>query len=128
MKIVIGAMLAAAVTLAVPSFAMAGDSCFVFRTKTTEAFLTLSLPKGNGSVKGSENGTVQDDEQGYYTSWQSTITGKRKGNKLNAIVETKIEDDLQKERKTFEFTKDGAVVLNGDRYEPLDCASAHPAE
>lgn len=128
MKIVFGAIISGALIAVMASPASAVESCFVFRTKTTEAFLTLNLPKGNGPVTGSENGTVQDDEQGYYTSWQSTISGKRKGNKLDALVETKIEDDLQKERKIFEFAKDGAVVLNGDRYKPLDCASAHPAE
>ncbi len=108
--------------------ASAAEKCFRFKTKTTEAFLRLDLPEGNGKVTGSETGTVQDDEQGYYTSWESTLSGKRKGNRLTVSVETRIEDDLQKDKKTYEIGKDGVITAGKDRYEPLDCAKAQPAQ
>lgn len=121
--ILIGLMLAGAAAQA-----GAAETCFAFKTKTTEAFLNIELPKTDGTVSGTWTGTVQDDEQGYYTSWQSTIDGKRNGDQLVVKVETRIEDDLQKEDKIYELAKDGSVSLDGDRYEPLDCARAHPAE
>lgn len=118
----------AAILLLATGVARADETCFLRKTKTVEAVIMLDLPAGDGPVSGSETGTVQDDEQGYYTSWQSTITGKRKADRITASVETRIEDDLQKDTKTYEIGGDGALVIDGDRYEPASCSEVQPAE
>ncbi len=122
-----GVLLAVAIAATSPG-AQAAESCFGFRDKVTEAYVRIKLPKGDGSVSGTVTGTVQDDEQSYYTSWESQFKGVRKGKLLKVSVETKIEDDLQKEKKTWEMAADGAIILDGDRYEPVDCSKAQFAQ
>lgn len=118
----------AAILFLLPAGARADETCFLRKTKTVEASIMLDLPAGDGAVTGTETGTVQDDEQGYYTSWQSTIAGTRNGNALKVSVETKIEDDLQKDEKTYEIAEDGGLVVDGERYEPADCKDLQQPE
>ena len=108
--------------IALPFSALAAPSCFQRKTDTLESYITMDLPAdgADGAVSGSATGVIQDDAQSYYTSWQSTFTGERKGKDLKLSVETKIEDDDQKQDAVW--TIEGAnVLMDGDAYEPVDC-------
>jgi hypothetical protein len=114
-------VLPALAALMLPSpAAYAADRCFAYQTGTAGAFLVLDLPDRDGPVSGVENGSVEDHEQGYFTSWESRISGTRAGDRLDVTVEIAIEDDLQVERQVWRV-EDGAIVTERDRFEPVAC-------
>ncbi len=100
--------------------AQAAERCFAYETATAGADMVLDLPDGDGPVTGFERGRVQDQEQGYFTSWESRITGNRAGDRLDVTVEIAIEDDRQVEVQTWRI-EDGAIVTDRDRFEPAPC-------
>ena len=108
-----------ALVLLSPS-AQATERCFAYKTETAGATLVLDLPDGDGPVTGIERGDVQNQEQGYFTSWESRITGNRTGDRLDVTVEIAIEDDRQVEDQTWRI-EDGAIVTARDRFEPAPC-------
>lgn len=101
--------------------AEAAERCFAYETKTASAELVLDLPEGDGPLSGTERGTVEDKEQGYFTSWESRITGNRTGDRLDVTLEIAIEEDNQVENQTWRIEGD-AIVTERDRYEPVPCA------
>lgn len=101
----------------------AAEQCFQHKNDTTNALMMLDLPDGDGDVLGVETGEINDVKEGYATSWDSTITGKRKGNQLDVKVEISIEGDKQVEKQTWRI-EDGAVITDRNRYEPTDCQAA----
>jgi hypothetical protein len=103
-----------------PAAAQAAERCFAYETETAGARLALELPDGDGPVSGTEQGGVQDQEQGYFTSWESRITGYRTGDRLDVTVEIAIEDDRQVEEQAWRI-EDGAIVTDRDRFEPVAC-------
>lgn len=113
-----------AVTLALaPAAAQAGTSCFEYETETASAILTLLLPEGDGAVAGIEHGGVQDHKQGYFTSWENAISGRRVGDKLEVNVDIAIEEDRRTEKQVWRI-EDGAIVTERERFEPVECESA----
>lgn len=114
------AALALACLTALSSAAEAAERCFALQTKTTEAAMVLDLPENDGPVSGTEHGTVQDHEQGYFTSWESKITGTRSGDQINVTVETAIEEDRQIDDHRWQIDGD-AIVAHQGRFEPVPC-------
>lgn len=109
--------------LCLPPAARAAEQCFQHKNDTTNALLMLDLPDGDGDVLGVETGTVNDEKAGYATSWDSTITGKRKGDRLDVNVEITIEGDKQTEKQRWRI-EDGTIVNDRYRYEPTNCNAA----
>lgn len=111
--------------LCVATAADAAEQCFQHKNDTTNALMMLDLPDGDGDgdVIGVETGAVNDVKEGYATSWDSTITGKRKGNRLDVKVEITIEGDKQVEKQTWRI-ENGAIVTDRNNYEPTDCEAA----
>lgn len=105
-----------------PGLTFAAESCFRLETDTTSARLMIDMPGQEGDVIGAEDGTVQDTEQGYYTSWEGEITGTRSGDQVKAQVEITIEDDKQVEQQVWKIEK-GAIVTDLGRYVAVSCAS-----
>ncbi len=100
--------------------AEAAERCFAYETKTASAELVLDLPDGDGPLSGIERGTVQDKEQGYFTSWESRITGSRTGDRLDVTLEIAIEEDRQVEKQIWRIEGD-AIITERDRFEPAPC-------
>jgi hypothetical protein len=100
--------------------AQAEQQCFQYDKGPESGALVLDLPSGDGPVSGMEQGTVQDHEQGYFTSWETRITGRRSGNTLKVRLEIKIEEDNQIEQQTWRIEQ-GAILTDRHRYEPSPC-------
>lgn len=115
-------LLASSIALS-PFAAHGSETCFTKKTKTSEAVLKLDLPDMDGVVTGRQSGVVHDDEQGYYTSWESAVSGTRKGNRLQVTLETRIEDDLQRNEEVWMLVPEG-IRAGDDVYGEEDCASA----
>lgn len=106
--------------LLVPALASAEESCFRMKDKTTSARLMVDMPDGDGKLIAVEDGTIQDAEQGYYTSWESEITGTRKGSQAKVKAEITIENDKQVEQQVWKIEK-GAIVTDRGRFEAVSC-------
>lgn len=116
-------LLAGALLLAFPASALAGQACYQRNTDTLESYITMNLPDNaaDGPVSGTASGVIQDDAEGYYSSWQSTFSGTRAGKLLKLDVQTKIEDDDQTQYEEWRFVGKN-IQMDDDRYEPVDCA------
>lgn len=116
-------LFALALVLSAPGRATAEEACYQRKTDTLESYITMTLPDGaaDGPVSGNASGVIQDPEQSYYSSWQSTFTGSRSGKVLKLDVETKIEEFDQTQYEEWVFQGD-TILMDEDRYEPVDCA------
>ncbi len=75
--------------------------------------------QGN-QVTGRVEATIQNEQESYYTSYNQTLQGTKKGNQLNLNITTKIELDTQKTQEIWTLTSDS---LNTGRavYQKQPC-------
>ncbi|MCZ8161443.1 MAG: hypothetical protein O9275_11980, partial [Microcystis sp. LE19-196.1B] len=78
--------------------------------------------QGN-QVTGRVEATIQNEQESYYTSYNQTLQGTRKGNQLNLNIRTTIELDTQKTQEIWTLTSDS---LNTGRlvYQRQPCLVA----
>ena len=78
--------------------------------------------QGN-QVTGRVEATIQNEQESYYTSYNQTLQGTKKGNQLNLNITTKIELDTQKTQEIWTLTSDS---LNTGRvvYQRQPCLVA----
>ncbi len=96
-----------------PSPKPAGIQCFTMSSKTADITVLLNTAE-DGSVTGMQSGTVHDEENAYYTSYQSRITGAWSGDTLNANLVTVIEYDVQESEELWVLKGDTLIMGQGN--------------
>ncbi len=91
----------------------AGIQCFTMSSKTADITVLLNTAE-DGSVTGMQSGTVHDEENAYYTSYQSRITGAWSGDTLNANLVTVIEYDVQESEELWVLKGDTLIMGQGN--------------
>ena len=87
-----------------------GSYCFSFQDETLTLDVELILDEQQG-VTGRQVGVVENEEEGYFTSYESSLTGVLEGHTLTLDIVTEIEEDTQEEQA--EWTWDGATLDDG---------------
>ena len=100
-------VLAEASSLETPA---AGSYCFSFNDETLTLDVELILDEEQG-VTGRQLGVVENEKEGYYTSYESSLTGVLEGHTLTLDIVTEIEYDTQEEQT--QWTWDGARLNDG---------------
>ncbi|MEC4892469.1 MAG: hypothetical protein SAL07_01295 [Oscillatoria sp. PMC 1051.18] len=102
-----------------------GTYCFEYQdeTLTSEAELTVAT---NNQVTGNLTGTVQNEAEGYFTSYQQDVVGSLQGNQLQVNLTTEIELDTQISQENWQLT---ANQLDTGRriYQAVDCTALNDA-
>ncbi|MEC4982988.1 MAG: hypothetical protein SAJ37_04830 [Oscillatoria sp. PMC 1068.18] len=98
-----------------------GTYCFEHQdeTLTSEAELTVAA---NNQVTGNLTGTIQNEAEGYFTSYQQNITGNLQGNQLQVDLTTEIELDTQTSQETWQLTT-SQLKTERTTYQAVDCAA-----
>lgn len=96
--------------VASPETPAAGPYCFSFNDETLTLDVALILDEEQG-VTGRQVGVIENEAEGYYTSYESTLTGVLEGHTLTLTIVTEIEYDTQEEQA--QWTWDGATLNDG---------------
>ncbi len=103
-----------------PPSLTAGQYCYSTKTKTLDAAIRLTVAD-QGKVTGDSAATIQDKDQGYYSSYRQKITGQLSGDELAAETTTWIEYDMQKKSEPWTVTKK-EIKTDRDTFTSADCA------
>ncbi|MGB3649633.1 MAG: hypothetical protein WBA41_00165, partial [Rivularia sp. (in: cyanobacteria)] len=98
-----------------------GTYCYTAKTKTLNADAQITINPTN-QVSGTVQATIQNDAEGYYSSYNQTVKGTLQGEKAKLDIVTKIELDTQNTQETWTITES---TLNTDRetFKRVDCAT-----
>ena len=96
--------------VASPETPAAGPYCFSFEDETLTLDVALILDEDQG-VTGRQVGVIENEAEGYYTSYESSLTGVLEGHTLTLDIVTEIEYDTQEEQA--QWTWDGATLNDG---------------
>lgn len=94
--------------------------CYTVDTANTSGQARISIDRDR-TVTGETRATIQNPEEGYYSSYTQELSGKLGDNSdLILDVTTRIENDVQRTQETWLLT---GTVLQAERvtYEPADC-------
>jgi len=97
-----------------------GTYCFKLAAPTKEASSELAIAP-NQQVSGKLNGTIKNQAEGYFTSYQREFKGKLDGDQLQVAVSTKIENDVQNEVEDWTLSAT-QLVAKQDILSRVDCA------
>ncbi len=97
-----------------------GTYCYTAKTKI-DADAEITINPSN-QVNGTVQATIQNDAEGYYTSYNQILKGTLQGEKVKLDIVTKIELDTQNTQETWTITESS---LNTDRetFKRVDCAT-----
>lgn len=86
-----------------------GTRCYELHTE--KADISLQLVTGEDKqVSGVLQATIHDEANGYYTGYQSLISGSRSGDQLNMQMVTAIEYDVQESEATWTVSGDKLIT------------------
>ncbi len=77
-----------------------GERCFTYEGDTLDASVQLTLA-ADGEVNGTSWGTIQNDAEGYYTSYTKSFAGELEDDRVLVEVTTEIEADTQVEDRVW---------------------------
>ena len=83
-----------AVFTADPVMPVSFTNCYQSKSEKEDLILKLNQDE-DGSVSGMLIGSIHDEANGYFTTYQTRISGKRQAEKLNLTLYTAIEYDVQ---------------------------------
>ncbi len=98
-----------------------GTYCYTAKTETLDADAEITI-NPQKQVNGTVNATIQNEAQGYYSSYNQTLKGTLEEEKAKLDIVTKIELDTQKAQETWTITESS---LNSGRetFDRVDCAT-----
>ncbi len=97
----------------------AGEQCFTMSSETADITVLINTAE-DGSVTGMQSGTVHDEGNAYYTSYQSRITGVWSGDTLKVNLVTAIEYDMQESQEMW-MLKGDTLFVGEDKLLKSSC-------
>ncbi len=98
-----------------------GTYCYSTKTKTLDAQAKVNISRAN-KVNGTVQATIQNPAEGYYSSYNQTLTGDLVGNKAKLKIVTKIENDTQNKQETWTITE-STLNTGRESFTKVDCAT-----
>lgn len=98
-----------------------GTYCYLAKTKTLDAQAKVNINSAN-KVDGTVQATIQNPAEGYYSSYNQTLTGDLVGNKAKLKIVTKIENDIQNKQETWTITE-STLNTGRESFTKTDCAT-----
>ncbi len=100
---------------------VAGEYCFTVKTSTLDGSARFTLDEGD-RVVGTSSATIQNQEQGYYSSYTQNFSGMAHGDDLRLTVITHIENDVQTQPATWKLTATG-LEAGRESYTRINCSA-----
>jgi hypothetical protein len=98
-----------------------GQYCFKYNTKVFSSEAQLNVNRNN-RVNGGIVGVIQDDKQGYYSSYNTYFEGILNNNQLKVNTITQIEYDTQERQETWNLTPN-SLKTGRETYTKVACSS-----
>lgn len=102
-----------------------GKYCYQFKDDIKEVDARLTVDASD-RVTGHVQGVIQDEAQGYYTSYRKKLDGTIDGSNLNLDIETWIELDKQNDQQTWKVS-DNQLSTERDTLKLESCETVDPA-
>ena len=96
-----------------------GDYCYTTKTETNTLYARINIAPSD-RVTGNLQGTVHDEANAYYTSYNQTLDGTIDGSNLNLDVATWIEYDKQNKQEVWKVS-DSTLTLNNETLGTESC-------
>ncbi len=97
----------------------AGEYCYTAKTETLSARAKIKISAAS-KVNGSVQATIENPAEGYFTSYNQTLTGELEGDKAKLKVITKIENDTQNKQETWIITE-SSLNTGLESFAKADC-------
>lgn len=98
-----------------------GQYCFKYKNNVLSSEAQLNVNRNN-RVNGGIVGVIQDDKQGYYSSYNTYFEGTLKNNQLRVNTITQIEHDTQESQETWTLTPN-SLKADRENHTKVPCSS-----
>ena len=87
--------------------------CYQRTTETLDETIRISISQDN-KVSGTIDASIEDDENGYYTTYGGDFSGELWGKTLTVTVSIEIEGDVMEETETWILNKEKGTLIKGN--------------
>ena len=89
------------------------ESCYHGTTETLDETIRISISQDN-KVSGTIDASIEDDENGYYTTYGGDFSGELLGDKLHVTATMEIEGDVQEYTEIWILNKETGTLIKGN--------------
>jgi hypothetical protein len=115
-------------TVAAVDERMAGQWCYDVTDGTLHLTAVMDYD-GKGHVSGNLFGDIQDKAEGDFTTYNTAFEGTLDGNAISVNTTTEIEGDVQEEKQSWTWSKDGKTLNEGRHtMTQVDCEPSPEGE